>query len=272
MALNSYFKRSLRLLRDPQKIKKKIDLWKISQLPRYQIFQSEILGKPIKIIDSASFTFMYDEIFNSEIYKFTCDHDRPLIIDCGANIGLSIIYFKQLFPKAKILAFEPDRKAIASLRFNIESFGFSDVQVLERAVWNEETTLEFLAEGADGGRIVAIENQNFSKHIVETVRLRDYLQEQVDFLKIDIEGAETEVILDCRDLLKNIRNLFIEYHSFVERPQTLHVITSVLAEAGFRIHIHPPVISPHPFVSRNVHMGMDMQLNIFAFRDSHEMS
>lgn len=271
MALASYLERSFRLLRNPQRVRQKIELWKISRFPRYQVFTSNILGIPIKVIDAASFGFMYDEIFNKEIYKFTCDHDRPFIIDCGANIGLSIIYFKRLFPNARILAFEPDKKAVDSLRFNLESFGFSDAQVLEKAVWTEETSLEFLAEGADGGRIVATEEPNFSKHIVKTVRLRDYLQGPIDFLKIDIEGAETEVILDCKDSLKNVNNLFIEYHSFVEKPQTLHLIILVLSELGFRVHIHPPVTSPHPFVSRNVHMGMDMQLNIFAFRDSHEM-
>ncbi len=215
---------------------------------------------------------MYDEIFDKEIYRFVCDTESPLVIDCGSNIGLSIIYFKKLFPRCRVMAFEPDKKVFEILEFNVSSFGFSNVEIFDKAVWNSETTLEFMSEGADGGRVVATEDQSYSKYSVNTIRLRDYLKEPVDFLKIDIEGAETEVIQDCEDLLPNIRNLFIEYHSFVDRPQTLHTLTTILFESGFRVHIHPPIISPHPFVSRNVHMGMDMQLNIFAFRDNYEMS
>lgn len=270
--MNSHFKRVERLIRNPRKIKQKFELWKISRIPRYQKFQTNILSHPIQGVDSASFEFMYDEIFNREIYKFNCGNKRPLIIDCGANIGLSVIYFKHLFPSCKILTFEPDKKAVEVLLHNIQSFGFSDVQVIEKAVWNSDTTIEFMAEGADGGRVVVTEGHDFSKYVVSTARLRDYLNQVVDFLKIDIEGAETEVILDCKDLLSNVRNLFIEYHSFADRPQTLHTILDILSLAGFRVHIHPPIVSPHPFVERNVYMGMDMQLNIFAFRDSHEMS
>ncbi|HEY9295152.1 MAG TPA: FkbM family methyltransferase, partial [Phormidium sp.] len=220
------------------------------------------------VVDSASFVSMYDEIFQKEIYKFTCDHESPLIVDCGSNIGLSIIYFKKIFPHSKILAFEPDRKVFQVLNSNIASFDFTNIKVINKAVWHSETTLEFMSEGADGGRVVETDGQNFSKYSVETVRLRDYLQGAVDFLKIDIEGAEIEVLQDCKDLLHNVSNLFIEYHSFVDRPQAIHLLTSILFEAGFRVHIHPSIISPHPFVSRIIHMEMDMQLNVFAYRDN----
>ncbi len=121
-----------------------------------------------------------------------------------------------------------------------------------------------MSEGADGGRIAQINDPQ--DKIVQTTRLRNYLDRPVDLLKIDIEGAETEVLMDCADLLDKIDNIFVEYHSFADRPQTLHHITDVLATAGFRLHVHPNITSPQPFVGRNVNLGMDMQLNIFAFR------
>jgi FkbM family methyltransferase len=210
---------------------------------------------------------MFDEIFRKEIYKFDSENKAPLIIDCGANIGLSVIYFKQLFPRARILAFEPDKTVFKVLQSNVSSFNFSDVDVFDVAVWDSETTLEFMAEGADGGRVVETDSNDFSRYLVKTIRLRDYLTESVDFLKLDIEGAETKVIQDCQDLLPNIKNLFIEYHSFADRPQTLHILTTILFEAGFRVFIHPPVVSPRPFVIKSVHMGMDMQLNLFALNE-----
>ncbi len=50
----------------------------------------------------------FDEIITQEIYRFKADTDAPLILDCGANIGLSALYFQRLYPKARIMAFEPD--------------------------------------------------------------------------------------------------------------------------------------------------------------------
>lgn len=182
----------------------------------------------------------------------------------GANIGLSVLYFKDLYPNSTIVAFEPDEEVFSVLQRNIERSGYQDVELFRRALWSAETSLSFMNEGADGGRIAR--GGDARGKIVQTARLRDYLDRRVDLLKIDIEGAETEVLKDCVDVLGNVDNLFVEYHSFVDGPQTLHEITDILAKAGFRLHIHPPVTSPQPFIRRNVHLGMDMQLNIFAFR------
>ena len=127
-----------------------------------------------------------------------------------------------------------------------------------------------MAEGADAGRVVESDGTE-KTYRVDTVRLAEFLGQPVSLLKLDIEGAETEVLEDCKELLGNVEHLFVEYHSFIHRKQTLHRIIDILSEAGFRIHIHPPLTSPRPFYRRKIHLGMDMQLNIFAFRESDEI-
>jgi hypothetical protein len=151
---------------------------------------------------------------------------------------------------------------------NVAAQGYGEgVELHRRAVWTEETTLKFWSEGADGGRLSDVGDAAAAQSIeVPTARLRGFLDRPVDFLKIDIEGAETEVLEDCADRLNEVEHLFVEYHSFAERPQTLHRLTSLLADAGFRLHIQPIVPSPRPFLQRHVEGGMDMQLNLFAFR------
>lgn len=225
---------------------------------------TEILGKPLELVDSASFIWMYNEIFEREIYRYHARTTSPYVIDCGANIGLSVLYLKQLYPQSHIVAFEPDDEIFEVLQRNIERFGYLDIDLQCRAVWNQETTLNFGSDGADGGRLTRA-GDSYNKQ-VKTVRLRNLLDRPVDFLKIDIEGAETEVLLDCADLLSAVDNLFLEYHSFDQQPQSLHVLINILNDAGFRLHIHPPITSPQPFLKRDVQAGMDMQLNIFAFR------
>lgn len=243
-------------------------LGRLNSIPRYQPTTTDIFGKPFEVVDSSSFLSMYTEIFDREIYSFQSKKERPYIIDCGANIGLSVSYFKRLYPHSRILAFEPDEKIFEVLSRNIERLGYQDVDLTCRAVWNCETSLSFMSEGADGGRLSGPGDDR--SNVVQTVRLRDYLNEPVDFLKLDIEGAETDVLEDCADVLGNVDTLFVEYHSFAERPQTFHRLTTVLADAGYRLHIHPQSTSARPFLNRDVYGGMDLQLNVFAFREDHK--
>ena len=239
---------------------------RIFKIPRFIEGNFSFNNLQIKFIDSASFLFMYNEIIEKQIYKFNLSSDKPFIIDAGANIGLSIIFFKQIYPAATILGFEPDPDALESLKYNIKQFGFSDVEVIGKGVWNKETTLSFFSEGADGGRI-ALESDKENLKQINTVRLKDYLNKHVDFLKIDIEGAETNVLQDCADSLRNVDRIFIEYHSFLDQKQELHKLLNVLFESGFRYNIqHVGIFSPTPFVKINSSINIDNQLNIFAYR------
>jgi FkbM family methyltransferase len=225
------------------------------------------LERPIKFVDSASCHFIYQEIFEQEIYKFQTTNVRPYIIDAGANIGLSVIYFKKLFPAAIITAFEPDPKVYNTLCDNIKTFGFQDVVCLNKALWDKETVLDFYTEGADAGRVsIADDKEKLTR--VFTVSLRNYIKDKkVDFLKIDIEGAETTVIKDCGDLLQNVDRLFVEYHSFAGQDQTLPELLSILKASGFRLNITRPGLPiKSPFLRVEAYNGMDMQLNIYATR------
>lgn len=240
-------------------------LKQLKSVPRYQPAVTTIFGQPFELADSASFISTFQQLFKEQIYRFDSKTTEPFILDCGANIGLSILYFKRLYPKSRIIAFEADKNIFDILTRNVKNFGFDDdVQLINRAVWSSVTKLDFTSDGADGGRLSVASDK--SNDLVPTVRLRDYLDRQVDFLKLDIEGAETEVLRDCAEQLANVGAAFVEYHSFDNQPQTLHVLTDVLTRAGFRLHIHAPMSAAQPFVKRDPVMGMDMQLNIFAYR------
>jgi hypothetical protein len=111
-------------------------------------------------------------------------------------------------------------------------------------------------------------DQHLSQEVVvPATRLRDHLIEPVELLKLDIEGAEVDVLLDCRDRLSQVRNLFMEYHSFSGQPQRLQAFFGVIEEAGFRVHTHPDVPAPQPFLSRPVMNGKDLRMNVFCFRE-----
>jgi FkbM family methyltransferase len=243
------------------------ELARIAAVPRYTPLTSNVFGFPLAIPDGASFCSCYREVFENEIYAFQPTNGRPFIIDAGANIGLAVIYFKQRFPGSRILAIEADPRVFGVLRENVAAAGYRDVTLVNKAVWTSEAGIDFSQEGADAGRIPRSDDAGVGPKIrVATLRLSTLLTSRVDFLKLDIEGAEVDVLLESASLLHNVEHLFVEYHSFEREPQRLDTLIALLREHGFRVYIHTAVCPPRPFLQRTSYLGMDLQLNIFAVR------
>ncbi len=225
----------------------------------------EFKGKNLHYVDGASLFFMLKEIFDTEIYKIKMSEECPYILDCGANIGLAAAYLAKEFPKSEIICFEPDQKVLKALKSNISAFGIEkNVEVVEKGLWSEETILEFYSEGADGGRVKAVgDDKNIVK--IDVTKLSKYINKKVDFLKIDIEGSEFEVLKEITPHLDKVERIFLEYHSFVGQEQCLPEILEILKNAGFRLNINSPGLkSQSPLHSINTYNNMDMQLNIYG--------
>jgi FkbM family methyltransferase len=240
------------------------ELTRLKNLPRYTPTKTSLIGLPMYIADAASTLAGYEEIFVNKHYQFVAKSPSPLIIDCGANIGLSISFFKRLYPDSKIIGFEPDPNLFGLLQKNIALWGYENVEIHQKAIWKEETIISFKQEGGFSGRIS--QSDVLDRVDVKTVCLSTLLNQKVDFLKIDIEGAETQVIAECSSQLKNVDYLFIEYHSFEHECQTLDSILKAVTNAGFNYHIKQAYAANTPFIERPTIMGMDFQLDIFAFR------
>ena len=213
------------------------------------------------------FRHSYREIFEEQVYKFTATSDPVLIIDCGSNIGLSVIYFARNHPRARIIAFEPDKKIFELLKKNISEFGYlSQVELHNEAVWTENTRLKFFSTGSLGGSIQKESTNKENIIEIEAVRLKNFLNEKVDFLKLDIEGPEIDVLTDCQSLLGNVKNIFVEYHCQKNEEQKLDFLLRLLSESGFRYYIRQAYENMnYPYIQKHGEF-MDIQLNIFGFR------
>jgi FkbM family methyltransferase len=239
---------------------------KLGGIPRFTECRLKLYDWELVIPDAASFLSTYAEIFVEQIYKIRFTGDSPYILDFGANIGLSVLYLKKLYPDARITAYEADPRIFSYLEQNIKSNGYSDVLLVNKAVWHENAVLQFSPEGGDGGR-VAWDGENSTVE-VQAQNILDLLKGRtVDFLKMDIEGAEDLVLPVCKEYLHAVRKIFVEYHSRADECQQLDKIVSVLAGAGFRLHLQSAFCSPSPFAERRVHSGYDLQLNIFGWRE-----
>lgn len=239
---------------------------RLGGIERFKDCRTNVYDWDIILPDAASFLSTYREIFVNKIYQFKASSSQPSILDLGANIGLSVLFFKKIYPEAKITAFEADPNIFRFLQNNVFGNGFNDVELINKAVWNENCVLKFHAEGADGGRIA--ENGDEKLIEIEAIDIRDHLKDhQYEFLKMDIEGAEDIVFLALNGYLSGFKYIFLEYHSRADQKQRLAEILELMVHEGFRVDIHNIMSHSQPFIKPQVLSGFDLQLNIFAWKE-----
>ncbi len=209
----------------------------------------------------------YHELFVNQIYRFKAASDKPVIIDCGSNIGVSVLYFKTLYPGALITAFEPDKQNFSLLKLNVETNKLSGVTLCNSAVWIHNDVISFSSSGSEASHIS--DGADSSSTTIKATRLNDMLEEHetIDFLKIDIEGAEWEVLKDCAKNLQKVEHLFLEYHGKTGENEKLNNILSIINQVGFSVYFQNAAdLLTQPFLHKTTGTLYDVQLNIFCFR------
>ncbi|HAS42751.1 MAG TPA: FkbM family methyltransferase [Microscillaceae bacterium] len=233
---------------------------------RFKAQKLNFAGFKLQVTDCLSFIWQVKEIFVDEAYRFQSSSAQPVIYDCGANIGTSALYFKHLYPEAKVTAFEADEKIAAVLKTNLATNQLADVTVIAKAVWINNEGIEIATDGADGASMYG----NSQKISIPSVRLKDLLAQEthIDMLKMDIEGAEVDVMLDCAKVLDKVQHLFVEYHAYQGQPQQLSKLLAVLEKNQFRYFIRDDQDRKSPLVNKRFRNNspMDLRLNIFAYK------
>ena len=220
---------------------------KLAGVPRYKPGFVSAGNWQLHYLDATSLLSAFDVVVVKRWNDFPCVKKDPVILDGGANIGISAIHYKQLFPDAVITSFEPDPRACDLLRRNLAANNVHDVEVVEKALWTNNGRTSFFSEGADANRVVCEHGEieqltsiapNGKQCNVETVRLADYLEStRFDLVKLDIESAEAEVIVDCGDTLRNVNNLVIEFHLTNSKPHDLARMLQTLADQKFHVSV-----------------------------------
>lgn len=205
-----------------EKVKAFIFLTSIELKDRFykkdRIVTGQVFNYKISAYRYYTLGYLFNDVFVTENYYFKSSSDSPVIIDCGANIGMSLIYFKRLYPNAKVLAFEANPSVFKLLSQNIIANDFKDVQPYNFALFDEETVISFFVGDDLGSLVGSIQRgRDGSKELkVPTTRLSQYIRAlgKVNIVKMDVEGAEGKIIDDLvsASVLGLVNEYIIEYH------------------------------------------------------------
>lgn len=197
---------------------KQLILFKESELSSTNYLN--ILGYNVCFTSLQNLKQFFYEIFVETQYYFHTEKEKPLIIDGGSNFGLSIFFFKYVYPNCKIIAFEPEEKAYEILKRNIETNRLKDVKLENFAVGKESEEAEFYSDPDNpGSPIASLNNERMSKKTttINQKRLSNYIDRGIDFLKLDVEGAETDILSELVSASKMpwFEQGIIEYHHHI---------------------------------------------------------
>jgi len=262
------------LIKSPLKISSKITILQkyvflmVAKTRILRIKKITIQNFKIVAFDEDALVYLFGEIFVKNIYYFDAKNDSPVIIDCGSNIGVSILYFKYLYPNAIIYGFEPDKTTYELLQKNIQVNKLNQVHLYNYAVSNKDGELSFYIDESPGNLTMsAIKGRISKKEVkVKQISLANFIKntlpknKKVDLLKMDIEGYEDIAIDDLysKKTLKNINEMIIEYHLNIEGTQPkLGAFLYMFEKSDYRYTI---TMDPFPIFKSNTFQDVVLHL------------
>ena len=184
---------------------------------------SRHIGLPVHLRLNTTDISIYNQIFVLKEYAFPITVEPKVVIDAGANIGLSAIYYAMRFPAAKVYALEPERSNFDLMVMNVAPF--ANVVPINKALWSETAELTIFDPGPGRAGLQKDGFQTFSPGDMQAhdsgprvaavdldSLMRDYHIDHIDLLKIDIEGAEREVFGKPGEWLNRVGIIAIELH------------------------------------------------------------
>jgi FkbM family methyltransferase len=169
-------------------------------------------------------------------------NNNDVVVDVGAHIGLFTLYASQFCNKGKIYSFEPVKENYKLLLENVKSNNLKQVTTFNFAVSNSNDPIKlFINDDEAGHSMFYTSSQSL---IVDSISLQRIFDDNhidyCNFLKLDCEGAEYEIIKTLpTTYFKKIDKIIIEYHLADSHPELLIELKEILITNNFEIHTKP---------------------------------
>lgn len=178
---------------------------------------SDRVKHPVHIrIPPSSDLYVYEQVLVENDYDFTGADDVKVIIDAGANNGLSSVLFANMFPNAMILAIEPDAGNYKMVTLNAKPY--LNIIPIHAALWSSVGTVrlsdpsenEWAYRTSDTGQGIDVDTVTVSSLIEQ------YGIDRISIFKSDIEGAEKEIFSNCSEWIDRVDSLIVELHDWIQ--------------------------------------------------------
>lgn len=173
---------------------------------------------PMYMRKNASDVMTFHQVFyhrSYDIYNIKLKYEPKVIFDCGANIGMASVYFKNRYPGAKIISVEPESSNFDLLVKNTEKY--DDIHCVKAGIWNRTTNLKITDRGLGNWGFITEEVDYEDNTTVKAVSIDELMKRYnvdfIDILKIDIETSEKELFeKNFEKWLPKVKILIIELH------------------------------------------------------------
>jgi FkbM family methyltransferase len=183
------------------------------------------------IVAPRNSTKVFMEIFFEEIYE-KMFKPSGTVIDIGAYVGMFTV--KASFSARKVIAVEPCLETFEMLRNNCK--GIPNVELVQKALWSESgTTKLYLQDSTICNSLVCRRNRYVD---VETITLDSLVSEPVDFIKMDAEGAELEILKGAERTLSypGTKLAIAAYHDLPNGEPELPQLVAHLDRRGYKVY------------------------------------
>ncbi len=194
--------------------------------------------------------YKYNKPFDAK--KMLITSDRPVIFDVGAHVGMTAKEYLKIFPKSKIYSFEPTPNTFNILNKNvlkhenIRAFNLALSSTKGEASFfvNNSSLTNSLLEVSDNYAVRDIGLKMVTKVRVKTDTIDCFMSEnkipKIDLLKIDVQGAELEVLKGAEIALKSqsidLIYLEVEFFRLYNNQPLYHHLAIYLENFGYQLH------------------------------------
>lgn len=193
--------------------------------------------KSWKIFTHTPLYFIVKDITRYEEYYHVSKGN--VVIDAGANEGiLTLMFSNKVQSSGKVFAFEPDKANIETFKGNISLNGNTlNINLIEKGLWANSGTLDFYEAGTVSSSVYYIGGKSEKKNI-SVISIDDFVDSEdinkLDFIKMDIEGAEIEALVGARNTIQSFKPHFaIASYHIVENEVTYKKVEAFFASINY---------------------------------------
>lgn len=213
-------------------------IFPLADIPRYRRAKNATSGEPVSVrvraigckpllvrpgtSDGMVMWETFGRLFHLPPMKLRPD---AVILDLGANVGYTAAHFAALYPKGRVIAVEMDAGNAEMARRNTQAF--ANIELVRAAIWKEDGELSYGGDSEHGYSVVAVASKTAPALSIDTL-IRSRGLGTIDYVKMDIEGAEDEVLRGDLDWLKQVQSINVEVHE----PATIEGVKAVLERHG----------------------------------------